>query len=66
MIDYDQYDANDMGRAMAQRQDTYLLQHMKIQKRDGTSIMDLILTGDLSNYGKKIMKDLLKKENQKI
>lgn len=43
--------------------DTYL-QHMKDLKRDGT-YYDLILTGDLSNYGKKIMKDLLKEENQK-
>ena len=64
VIDYDQYDANDMGRAMAPAAlDTYL-QHMKDLKRDGT-YYDLILTGDLSNYGKKIMKDLLKEENQK-
>mgnify|MGYP000370468429 CR=1 FL=1 len=55
VIDYDQYDANDMGRAMAPAAlDTYL-QHMKDLKRDGT-YYDLILTGDLSNYGKKIMK----------
>ena len=64
VIDYDQDDANDMGRAMAPAAlDTYL-QHMKDLKRDGT-YYDLILTGDLSNYGKKIMKDLLKEENQK-
>ena len=64
MIDYDQYDANDMGRAMAPAAlDTYL-QHMKDLKRDGT-YYDLILTGDLSRYGKTIMKDLLKEENQK-
>ena len=64
VIDYDQYDANDMGRAMAPAAlDTYL-QHMKDLKRDGT-YYDLILTGDLSHYGKTIMKDLLKEENQK-
>ena len=35
VIDYDQYDANDMGRAMAPAAlDTYL-QHMKDLKRDG-------------------------------
>ena len=65
VIDYDQYDANDMGRAMAPAAlDTYL-QHMKDLKRDGT-YYDLILTGDLSNYGKKIMKDLLKERKSKI
>jgi len=64
VIDFDQYDANDMGRAMAPAAlDTYL-QHMKDLKRDGT-YYDLILTGDLSRYGKTIMKDLLKEENQK-
>ena len=51
-----------MGRAMAPAAlDTYL-QHMKDLKRDGT-YYDLILTGDLSRYGKTIMKDLLKEEN---
>lgn len=64
VIDYDQYDANDMGRAMAPAAlDTYL-QHMKDLNRDGT-YYDLILTGDLSHYGKTIMKELLKEENQK-
>lgn len=58
VIDLHQYDANDMGRAMAPAAfDTYQ-QHMKDLGIDGT-YYDLILTGDLSHYGKKIMESLL-------
>lgn len=64
VVDMNQYDANDMGRAMAPAAyDTYK-QHMKDLHIDGT-YYDLILTGDLSHYGMKIMERLLKEGNQK-
>lgn len=64
VVDMNQYDANDMGRAMAPAAfDTYK-QHMKDLNIDGT-YYDLILTGDLSAYGKKIMERLLKDDHQK-
>lgn len=64
VIDFQQYDANDMGRAMAPAAfDTYK-QHMKDLGIDGT-YYDLILTGDLSHYGKKIMEALLREDHQK-
>lgn len=64
VVDMNQYDANDMGRAMAPAAfDTYK-QHMKDLNIDGT-YYDLILTGDLSNYGKSIMEKLLKDDHQK-
>ncbi len=64
VVDMNQYDANDMGRAMAPAAyDTYK-QHMKDLNIDGR-YYDLILTGDLSNYGKSIMERLLKDSQQK-
>lgn len=64
VIDFHQYDANDMGRAMAPAAfDTYK-QHMKDLDIDGT-YYDLILTGDLSGYGKRIMESLLEDDHQK-
>lgn len=62
VVDMNQYDANDMGRAMAPAAfDTYK-QHIKDLHLDGT-YYDLILTGDLSHYGKSIMERLLKDQN---
>lgn len=61
VIDLQQSDANDMGRAMAPAAfDTYV-HHMNNLGIDGKDY-DLILTGDLSRYGRKIMRHLLDDE----
>lgn len=54
VIDYKQKDPNDMGRAMAPCAYDTLMNHLRDLKRKGT-YYDLILTGDLSNYGKSIL-----------
>ncbi len=63
VIDYQQDDANDMARVMAPAAlDTYL-NHMNDLNRDG-NYYDLILTGDLSKYGKRLMEAMLKEVKQ--
>ncbi|MCR1946310.1 stage V sporulation protein AD [Erysipelatoclostridium ramosum] len=58
VIDMNQSDPNDMGRAMAPAAFDTLVNHLKDLNRQGTDY-DLILTGDLSTYGKSIMKELM-------
>lgn len=62
VVDLQQNDPNDMGRAMAPAAFDTLSIHLKDLKREGT-YYDLIVTGDLSNYGKSIMKELMKENN---
>ena len=62
VTDYEFTDANNMGVAMAPAAYKTLTQHFKDLKRD-PSYYDLILTGDLSTYGKRIILELFKKDN---
>lgn len=62
VIDLAQNNPNDMGRAMAPATFDTLTTHLKDLNRQGT-YYDLIVTGDLSNYGKAIMKELMKENN---
>ena len=66
VIDLFQSDPNDMGRAMAPAAFDTLCNHLADLNRQG-DYYDLIVTGDLSDYGKKIMKELMaeKKINYK-
>ena len=54
IIDYEQNDPNDMGRVMAPSAIDTLVTHLKDTRRT-PDYYDLILTGDLGIYGKKIM-----------
>lgn len=63
VVDMNQYDANDMGRAMAPAAFATYKQHMHDLQIDGT-YYDLILTGDLSRYGRTIMERLLSEDHQ--
>ena len=62
VTDYEFNDANNMGVAMAPAAYKTLKQHFKDLNRD-SSYYDLILTGDLSTYGKRIILELFKKDN---
>ena len=62
VTDYEFTDANNMGVAMAPAAYKTLTQHFKDLKRD-PSYYDLILTGDLSTYGKRVVLELFKKDN---
>ena len=61
IIDYEQKDPNDMGRAMAPAVIDTLLRHFKDTNRSPEDY-DLILTGDLGIYGKEIVKDYLQRQ----
>lgn len=56
----DHKDANDMGSAMAPPCAKVIYEHLKDTKRK-SSYYDLILTGDLGEYGVEIMKQYYKK-----
>lgn len=58
VIDLNQSNPNDMGRAMAPAAFDTLINHLQDLKRT-SDYYDLIVTGDLSNYGKSIMKVLM-------
>lgn len=58
VVDYNQKDANDMGRAMAPCAFDTLQTHLKDLGRQGT-YYDIILTGDLSRYGKTILEKMM-------
>jgi len=60
-IDWGYSDVNDTGGIMAPAALDTLKVHLSDLKRD-VSYYDLILTGDLSSFGKKIFIDLAKKE----
>lgn len=60
VIDYNQLDPNDMGRAMAPSAYDTLQTHLQDLGREG-DYYDVILTGDLSTYGKTILEEMMKK-----
>ena len=62
VTDYEVSDANNMGVAMAPAAYKTMKEHFKDLNRD-PSYYDLIVTGDLSTYGKRIILELFKKEN---
>ena len=61
IIDYNQTDPNNMGAAMAGAAAYTINKHLKDLKRK-PSYYDLILTGDLGIYGKKILIEYLNEE----
>lgn len=60
-IDSGVNDVNDMGSVMAIAASDTINTHLKETKRD-ISYYDLILTGDLGIYGKKLLKNVLESE----
>jgi len=60
VIDYSQNDPNDMGRAMAPAAYDTILTHFQDLKRSFQDY-DLVVTGDLSTYGHKILKEMLQR-----
>jgi len=58
VIDYNQNDPNDMGRAMAPAAYDTIITHFKDLKRSFKDY-DLVVTGDLSTYGHKILKTMM-------
>lgn len=62
ITDYKQNDVNDMGRVMSPAVYETLKRHFKDTGRD-FSYYDLVLTGDLGKYGKKIVKDMFSEYN---
>ena len=58
VVDMGTADANHMGAVMAPAAGDVIYNHLKDTKRN-TSYYDLILTGDLGVYGKKILKDYM-------
>ena len=61
VVDYGIKDAYNMGAVMAPAAADTIYRHLKDKKRD-IDYYDLILTGDLGIYGKKILKDFMKTE----
>lgn len=61
VIDYEQTDANDMGRAMAPAAFDTLMNHFQDLKRSFHDY-DLVVTGDLSMYGHQILKEMLQRQ----
>ncbi len=59
--DMEQNDANNMGAVMAVAAADTIYRHLKDTKRDA-SYYDLIITGDLGVYGKKILIEYMKSE----
>jgi stage V sporulation protein AD len=59
VVDYGLKDPNDMGAAMAPAAADTFLRHMEDLKRTPADY-DLVLTGDLAAYGKKLFKELVK------
>ncbi len=63
VIDYGITDAYEMGAVMAPAAADTIVKHLKALKRDAT-YYDLILTGDLGECGKRILKDLMKEQHK--
>lgn len=61
VVDYDIKDVYHMGAVMAASAADTIYKHLKSLNRD-INYYDLILTGDLGIYGKKILKDYMKTE----
>ncbi len=62
VIDYNQNDPNDMGRAMAPAAFDTIQNHFKDLNR-GFKDYDLIVTGDLSEYGHKLLMEMFARIN---
>lgn len=60
VIDLKQNDPNDMGRAMAPAAYDTIIHHFQDLKRSFQDY-DLVVTGDLSTYGHKILKEMLQR-----
>lgn len=65
VIDLNQTNVNDMGRAMAPAAYDTLSQHFKDTHRNFESY-DLIVTGDLSDYGKNILVKLFEEDGMNV
>ncbi|WMJ81204.1 stage V sporulation protein AD [Clostridium sp. MB40-C1] len=63
--DYGKTDTNDMGSAMAPAAADTIKQHFRDTGRTPKDY-DLIVTGDLGNFGKKVTEELLKEYNYDI
>lgn len=61
VCDMEQKDANNMGAVMAIAAADTIYRHLKDMKRDA-SYYDLIITGDLGIYGKRILLEYMKEE----
>lgn len=61
IVDYEENDPNNMGRVMAPSAIDTMYRHFKDTGRS-PEYYDLILTGDLGEYGLKIVKDYMYKE----
>lgn len=61
VIDLNQNDPNDMGRAMAPAAYDTIMNHFRDLKRSFKDY-DLVVTGDLSTYGHKILKEMLQRQ----
>lgn len=64
VTDFGQKNPNDMGRVMAPAAFSTLKRHLKDLKRTA-DYYDLIVTGDLSKYGKSILESLMENEGIK-
>ncbi|MCD7894097.1 MAG: stage V sporulation protein AD [Erysipelotrichaceae bacterium] len=62
VVDYQQMDPNDMGRAMAPAAYDTLNKHMQELNRC-VDDYDLIVTGDLSHFGLKLLKEMLRQDH---
>lgn len=62
VVDYNQEDPNDMGRAMAPAAYDTIMTHFQDLKRSFKDY-DLVVTGDLSTYGHKILKEMLQRNH---
>lgn len=62
VVDYNQEDPNDMGRAMAPAAYDTIMAHFQDLKRSFKDY-DLVVTGDLSTYGHKILKEMLQRNH---
>lgn len=60
VVDYSQDDPNDMGRAMAPAAYDTITTHFEDLKRSFQDY-DLVVTGDLSTYGHKILKEMMQR-----
>ena len=65
IVDYSQKDVNDMGRVMAPAVYETLTKHFEETGRD-PSYYDLILTGDLGKYGKRIIKEYMSNDGYEL
>lgn len=65
VIDYLQNDPNDMGRAMAPAAYDTITTHFQDLKRSFHDY-DLVVTGDLSTYGHKILKEMMQRNKMDV